>query len=260
MLYRIASVLIAASFAVIIPVQFAVGQSFIGVEPQTDLRPLTYEEIAADPVAAFDPPKGRILTDSPARFIGGERRDLIKRLIPLLDRTEFQRSTDQMHLEVVVALAGLRAREAVPALAERLEWIPEGWNGPTLSSCYTHQFYAAAWALTEIGSACVPEMVRVISSEDSTPLERENAAWVILACDRAYNEIDPFKAPYGDNERHLTFLKEQAIARINGHLGSSERWSPALRERVDGAIDFIRSYEPDTHFPGREPGDAAEAR
>jgi hypothetical protein len=247
--YRAANLLLVTLAA-----SMARGEEPFQFVPRSDSKRIPYEEVAADPVSAITPQEGFVVNDSPCVVMGEKRTEDIRRLLALLEKTEFARPTEDVHLEVVCVLARLRAKEAVPALAERLDWLP-AWLGPTASPCYTHEYYAAAWALMEIGSACVPDMVRVIASEESTPQERENAAWVILACDGQSNEIDPFKSPDGDEDRHLDFLKEQAIARIQHYAGPENRRQPAVQERIDEAIKFIRAYQPGTRFPGEEGGE-----
>ena len=113
---------------------------------------------------------------SAAQNLINSRRSTIGELIAILGREDVDKSFQgTLHLSIEV-LGLYRAGEAVSALSERIEFVPEGFE--TEEMIPTEYYYVAAKALADIGMPAIEEMVKVVAK--STPLKANLATWVIM--------------------------------------------------------------------------------
>jgi hypothetical protein len=156
-----------------------------------------------------------------------EQKERIAELISLVERNDIDASLGGSQHIAITLLGRYRAKEAVPALARRLMYLPEFKPGtaPMSETGITQMYYPCAAALVEIGqpSPVIAEMTNKIQNSADAD-ERNLAAWVIMQVQgsaQAMVTLDALRAR-GDG----------------GH-----------KERLSAAREYIDTFKPTYNHP-----------
>lgn len=162
--------------------------------------------------------------------LGAIRREHVENVQSLIKLVGLKEADDSWqgvrHLAILL-LGDMRATEAVPALAERLTYLPD-LPAYTTERLNREAYYPCATALVKIGQPCVGAMMGKIEwSKDKAV--RELAAWVLM-------EVEG---------------KERAAERLQSMADKS--YDAKVKPRLQEAHDFIVDYKPVFSPPGVEP-------
>lgn len=148
-------------------------------------------------------------------------------------------------VDAMYSLGEIRAAKAAGPLAERLTFLTIAGNFTFTEPVPTVNHFPAAFALIRIGEPAIRELLKVIEDDDSTEFERRLAVLTLMHVEMTWGyEVE-------ESAAEEALAKERLLLRFQQRTRQA---SPAVKERYDRTIEWLKDYEEQHKDPRTIPG------